>query len=95
MMKVIHRPMIIHINRHLLVRLTVQHSERGSNFDLIIVARPKKRANHSVLAVRSAKVMVEDGEQRDGMNCDIDRCASVSREFRSVCKKFSDGKNLR
>jgi len=82
MMKVIHRPMIVHINRHLLVRLTVQHSERGSNFNFIIVARPKKRANHSVLAVRSAKVVVEDGEQRDGVNCDIDRCPSVSREFR-------------
>ena len=76
-MQLIHRMMILHVYCNLLGSLTVQHSERGPNFDLASVrARSKQRPNDPLLCISPSEVVVEDGEQGYGMYSNRCRCPS-------------------
>ena len=51
MMKLVHRPMIIHVDGDLFVRFAVQNSKRGPDFDLRFMASPEKCSNDTFLAI--------------------------------------------
>jgi len=64
MMQLIHRPMILHINRNLLTCLTMQHREGASYFDCFCLvaastrADPEEGANDPVLVIFATEIVV-------------------------------------
>jgi len=61
MMQLIHRPMILHINRNLLTGLTMQNRERAPHFDCFcftIAANPEEGTDDPVLVVFATEVVV-------------------------------------
>jgi hypothetical protein len=61
-----HRAVVVHIDRHLLTRLRMQHRECGAHRDGIVafISCAEERANDALLGVCAAEVVVEDGEER-------------------------------
>lgn len=62
--------MIIHIHRHLLARLAMQHRERSLHIYKIAIlgARGQQGSDDTFLGVLTTEVVVEDGEERDGVD---------------------------
>ena len=76
-MKVVHRAVILHVYRNLLLRLTMENGKRRANLHLAVVrARPEKSSNYSFLGICPAEVVVQDGEKGYWMHRDGGRSAS-------------------
>ena len=69
--------MVLHIDGNLLVRLAVQNSKRGSHFYFVFISDTKERSDNPFLGIGAAKVVVEDGEEGDGVDGDIGRGAPM------------------
>lgn len=81
--QIVHCAVVLHVDGDLLVRLAVQYCERGPDFDLGLVTRPKEGTDDALLRVISAQVVVEDGEEGDG----------VDRHFRWRAPRCSDDRS--
>ena len=68
-MQFIHCPMVLHVYCNLLRCFAVQHRERRSHVDFGFRAHAEKCPNNSILSICTSEVVVEDGEERDRMNC--------------------------
>lgn len=62
--------MIFHIHRHLLTRLAMQHCERGLHIHEIAIfgTCAQQGADDAFLGVLATEVVVEDGEEGDGVD---------------------------
>lgn len=85
--------MIVHIDRHLLARLAMQHRKRGLHIHEIAIlgARAQQRSDHAFLVVLAAEVVVEDGEEGDGV--DGERAWGTAGGGRVYCIDMSGRKN--
>jgi hypothetical protein len=70
-MQLKHRPVVFHVHGNLLIRLTMQHSKRCPDFDLVLCSSAQKRTNHTILLVSASEVVVQYREERDRMNSHI------------------------
>ena len=68
MMQVIHRAVIILVDRHLLGRLAMQDRKAIVHLDLRLGARTEERAYHALLRVLPPEVVIEDVKQHDGVD---------------------------
>jgi hypothetical protein len=80
-MELVHGTVVLHVDRDLLFVLAMQHSERGPDVDLGVVWRAgaQKRADYPRLLVIAAEVVVEDREERDGVDGDTARCPAAQQ----------------
>lgn len=77
MVQLIHRSVVLHIDSDLLVRLAMENSKGRSDFYFVVIADTKESSNDALLGVCAAEVVVEDGEEGNGVDGDIGRRASV------------------
>lgn len=74
MMQLIHRSVVLHINRNLLARLAMQHRKRAPHFNGLrfaytaATADTEESSDDAILVVLATEVVVQDGEERDGMD---------------------------
>lgn len=75
--QLVHRPMVLHIYSNLFVRLAMENGKGRSDFYLVIIPDTEQSSNDTVLSIGSAEVVVEDGEEGNGVDGDIGRRASM------------------
>lgn len=69
--------MVLHIDGDLLVRLAMENSKGRSDFYFVFIPDAKEGSNDTFLRVGSAEVVVEDGEEGNGVDSDIGWGASI------------------
>ena len=70
MMQLIHRMVVLHVDRNLLWGLAVQHGEGRPDLDLAIVgAAAEQRTDDALLLVLSSEVVVQDREDGGWVDC--------------------------
>lgn len=75
-MQLVHHPVVLHVDSDLFAGFAVQDGERSAHFDLGLCARTEQCSNDTVLGIRTAEVMVEDGKQGHRVDRYARWCAS-------------------
>lgn len=86
MMQVVHRPVVIHVHRHLLAGLAVKHSKRRADLHPRVCPRTKESSQDPILLVRPSQVMVENREKSHRVDRYTGRCPPACRSLATIEK---------